>query len=168
MPRRPTRALAAALALAGLPAVAAAQAPTPAPRLALSVAGGPASGAPLGVSRQVTGHGLVALAYAPRRWPAEVRADVMVVAQGADVSLGLSGVLPIARVAVAGGAVRPYLLAGVGVAGVGPSSLDERRFGAQAGAGVRLERAGYGAFGEVRRHTAYGQSFLSFGATLRR
>lgn len=146
----------------------AAQPAARAPRLAFSLAGGTVTRAPLGVSRQLSAHGLAAVAYTPRRGPVEVRAHVLGLTEGADGSVGVAGVLPVARAAVAGGALRPYLLAGVGAYGAGPSSRRGRTLGGHAGAGVRLERGGYGGFGELRRHGAYDRTLLSLGVTLRR
>lgn len=140
-----------------------------APRLSLSLAGGLTSDATLGVSRQVAGHGLLAVGYAPRRSPVEVRADVMYVTfqdPVGQVSLNASGVLPVARVGVRGGVIRPYLLAGAGAYGLGASL--PRTLSGHVGAGLRVEHSGYGAFGELRRHAAYRQTFLSLGASLRR
>lgn len=133
------------------------------------MAGGFAATAPFGVSRQVAGHGLVALGYAPRRSPVEARADVLWVSNGGlaeAVSVNASGVLPVARLGVAGAAVRPYVLAGGGVHDFGGGR--PRALSAHAGGGVRVERARYVAFTELRRHAAYDKSLLSLGATLRR
>ncbi len=137
--------------------------------LAFSAAGGLATDAALGVSREVAGHGLVAVGYAPRRAPVELRADVMYVTwadPAGQVSLNGSGVLPVARVGVAGARVRPYVLAGVGVHDFGAGR--PRAATAHAGAGLRVERARSAAFGELRRHAAYRKTFLSLGATVRR
>jgi hypothetical protein len=176
MARAPRAFLLAALVAASFPVALVAQAGPggllgsgAAPRLTLGFAGGFASEAPLGVSRQVAGHGLVAVGYAPRRSPVEVRADVMYVTwadPAGQVSVNATGVLPVAHVGVAGAAVRPYLLAGAGAHEFGAGR--PRAVSAHAGVGLRAERARYAAFGELRRHAAYGQSFLSLGATIRR
>ena len=139
------------------------------PRWSVSLAGGIASDAALGVSRRIAGHGLLAVGYAPWRSPLEMRVDLMAVSWQdpvGQVSVNASGVLPVGRVGVGGSVVRPYLLAGVGAYGFG--SGQSRKFAAHAGGGLRLEYARYAVFGELRRHAAYGETFLSLGATMRR
>ncbi len=177
--RVPARLLAAALAAAA-PA-ARAQAPgTPGPagrpvRLTVAVAGGYADlyaessnrtrrRGPLGLLGGTDRHALVAVTAARPGLPLEGRAEVVAVPRdwsAASTAVALSGVLPVGRLRVGPGALRPYAVAGVG----GYTAAERGPVNWNAGYGLRYEGRRYGTFVEVRRQQAYNRTFATLGFT---
>jgi hypothetical protein len=137
----------------------------------VSLAGGTVAEHPLGISSQVSAHALVGLSFARRGWPVELRGDLAVRSSASSAgyaALNASAILPLARIAIRQTTLRPYALAGMGMGGFAmnvPGVVQS--FGSHAGAGVRLERARTMLLSELRYHTMYRRSFLSFGAAWR-
>jgi len=116
-------------------------------------------------------HSMLTLGVAPEKWRAEVRGDLLWAhwpSYAGPVSLSLNALLPVgsARFSRQPGALllQPYLLAGVGIYGVGNGRSDA---GANAGFGVRIEGERLAVFTEARRHTAYARNLLTFGVGYR-
>ncbi len=147
--------------------------PAPAPRShwTVSLAGGTVAEHPMGISSQVSAHALVGLSYAQRGWPVELRGDLSArssASSAGSVSLNASALLPLARLTIRRTSLRPYALAGLGAGGFTTSVPGVvQAFGSHAGAGVRLEAARTTLLSEIRYHTMYRRSFLSFGVARR-
>ncbi len=179
---RRRRALPAAAALAlGLAAPARAQAPgapasdaratrltfAAAAGLADALAEGPARGGrdgPLSGVWNTDRLAMVAVTAARPGVPLELRAEAVVVDPAASAStvagLAGNGVLPVGRLRVGAGALRPY-----GVAGVGLFRGAAHRASLNAGGGLRYEGRRYGAYTEVRRQRTLERTYVTLGVT---
>jgi hypothetical protein len=113
-------------------------------------------------------HSLLTVGLVPARWRVELRGDLMWAhwpSNAGPVSATANVVVPVGSLSLGTATrVRPFVLVGAGVYGVGNP---EPPMGANAGAGVRLEVSRLGGFVEVRRHMAYERTFLTFGLTWR-
>ncbi len=112
-------------------------------------------------------HSLLVLGFAPPGTRLEWRADVMWVhwaSYTGPVSVTANAILPIGGLLLGGGRLRPYVLAGYGVYGVGSSVRNDA---VNAGGGLRFELDRASLFVEGRRHLEYRRDFLTLGLTLR-
>ncbi|WP_284350374.1 hypothetical protein [Roseisolibacter agri] len=154
------------LALTAPLLAAGAQRPTVRVGLGGGVAGAPVTGR---AHRGSSPHALATLGLAPRRGIAELRLDALWLMGNSDVgpvSMGANALAPLGSVGVGSvGRLRPYVVAGAGVYGVGGVGP---RVGAAGGAGTRLERPRLALFAEARHHTAHRSTFGTLGLTFSR
>ena len=160
--------LAGVALLSVVPTTGAAQQASAPTQLTWSVAGGLADLGRPSISRSTPAHLLLGVTVSRAGFPLEVRAEALGVQQaGLAGQWGLSanGVLPVGRVGLGTGALRPYAVGGANVA---TATAPVSRLSWNAGGGLRYEGARFGVFSEVRWQQAYVQTFGTFGFSLRR
>lgn len=137
-------------------------------RLTWSVAGGFADLGSPSIGNGTPGHLLVGVTMSRVRLPLELRAEALGVQQAGLAgrwAMSANGVLPVGRVRLGTGAVRPYAVGGVNVA---TATTPVSRLSWNAGGGVRYEGPRFGVFSEIRRQQAYERTFGTLGFSLRR
>jgi hypothetical protein len=116
-------------------------------------------------------HSALLATVAPRRWPLELRGELTWAnwpSYAGPVALTANAVVPVGRIALdtedGGLTLRPYVIGGLGVYGVG--SVPPRKGHWNLGGGLRLAGPRRAVFLEARQLAAYRRTSLAGGFTL--